>query len=627
MGRINVLDEHTANAIKAGEVIERPVSVVKELFDNSADAGASSIRIEFSAGGIGMIKVSDNGIGMDREDARKSFLIHATSKITKIEDIYDLSTQGFRGEALASIAACSDITIVTKQEGSSVGTKISYVDGKLDYEGDGACDVGTVVEVTNLFKNIPARYKFLKKDSTEGMYICQLVEKLAIINPHIAVKLVKDGKTILTTPGNGDLKDTIYSIYGKDTADNLKPVDYRSENYRIKGFCGKPSFVRGNRSMQCVFVNDRPIKNQTITAAIDEAYKNAVMKGKFPVCFLMIYCPSGTVDVNVHPQKAEVRFNNESDIFRLVYHGIQNVLFSNESATEGFDRPVQAEIKPQVSSHKLSSSVSVNPAPVSRPSASDVESANRLLELLSDYKTDVSKISGEPSAITETETKAKAVEQISMDSIVDVSPDINPDIAELTSSDYIGTLFATYIIMQSNENVFFVDQHACHERVLYEFFMNKRLKSDADGNARADVEVLLVPQIIKLSSADYNYVTDNLGQFASNGYDIELLDNREIALRAIPLMKGKNNPSQVFEQVLSDLKRETPQKSDIWYHLIQTTACKAAVKAGDRLSIEEIHELINDLKGLTDPYHCAHGRPTFFKVSRTDFEKRFKRIV
>ena len=614
MGRINVLDEHTANAIKAGEVIERPVSVVKELFDNSADAGATVVRIEFSSGGIEMIRVSDNGVGMDREDAKKAFLIHATSKITCIEDIYDLSTQGFRGEALASIAACSDVTLVTKQENDSVGTKIVYEDGKLVYNGDGACDQGTVVEVRSLFKNIPARYKFLKKDSTEGMYICQLVEKLAMINPHISVKLIKDGKQILSTPGNGDLLDTIYAIYGKDTAAALKAVDYRFENYRVTGYAGKPSFVRGNRSMQCVFVNDRPIKNMTVTAAIDEAYKNAVMKGKFPVCFLMIYCPPGTVDVNVHPQKAEVRFNNESDIFRLVYHGISNVLFAGEKATEGFARPSAPEIK-----HEAVPAASSPKAVISEPAhklrekddTEGISAANKLLELLSAYKPDVSSIEGTADPVVEVPEPVSEKE------------DRNPEIDEIIAGDYKGTLFSTYIIMQTDDSVYFIDQHAAHERVLYERFMNKKINGVSEDN----VERLLVPQIIKVSAADYTFISDNVSSFAENGYEIEIMDDRQIALRTIPLMKGKTAPSKMFEQVLTDLKHDTPDKNDVWYHLIQTTACKAAVKAGDYLSYDEIRILLEEMRELKDPYHCAHGRPTFFKVTRTDLEKRFKRIV
>ena len=624
MGRINVLDSQTANQIKAGEVIERPVSVIKELFDNSADAGASSIRIEFADGGISLIRVTDNGSGMDREDAAKCFLLHATSKLHTIEDIYNLSTQGFRGEALASIAACADVTLLTKLQGSDIGTRVSYEDGKCIYEGDGACDYGTVVEVRGLFRNIPARYKFLKKDSTEGMYICQLVEKLAIINPHISVKLIKDGKMILSTPGNGDTLDTIYSIYGKQTADSLKYLEYKYENYSIRGYAGKPSFVRGNRGMQCVFVNDRPVHNLTVTKAIDEAYKNAVMKGKFPVCFLMIYCPAGTVDVNVHPQKAEVRFDAEADVFRLVYHGIRNVLFEEESAPEGFERPVQQVVRPAADS-SMASKTFARPSSSSAvsPEHGDPGAANKLLELLSAYRPDVSAIEEQ----TAEPVKAEEPVQVAMTEVMSAAQtEINPEIEELVNADYIGTLFATYIIMQSDTNVFFVDQHAAHERVLYERVMETRKNADANTGS-FNIQELLVPQMIKVSSSDYSFISDNIDQFRKNGYEIDILDDREIALRAVPMMNRRKDPSRMFEEVLTDLKHDTPDKSDIWYHLIQTTACKAAVKAGDRLDVAEIRELLDQMKELQDPFHCAHGRPTFFKVSRKEFEKRFKRIV
>ena len=625
MGKISILDSKTANQIKAGEVIERPVSVIKELFDNSADAGASSVKIEFAGGGISLIRVTDNGCGMDREDALNCFLLHATSKLHSVEELYDLSTQGFRGEALASIAACSDVKLLTKLTGSDMGTMVSYEDGALVYSGDGACDYGTVVEVRNLFKNIPARYKFLKKDSTEGMYICQLVEKLAIINPHIAVKLIKDGKVILTTPGNGDVLDTLYAIYGKQLTESLKYTEYTYENHKIRGYVGVPSFVRGNRALQCLFVNDRPVRNQTVSAAIDEAYKNAVMKGKHPVCFLMVYCPSGTVDVNVHPQKAEVRFNSESDIFRLVYHSIRNVLFESQEAPEGFKakptvvydkQPVtRPESRPE--SHKLT----VNN---DNPSRNEVDNANKLLALLSEYKPDVSVIAEEPAPVPETVDVPKpSNEQIAMD--IKREPVIaDAEIEELYNGDYIGTLFATYIIIQSDSNVFFVDQHAAHERILYERFMNKKIKA---GNNDITEEDLLVPQIVKVSSADYTFISDNVDRFKECGFEIDVMDDREIVLRRVPMSKRRSSPSKMFEEILTDLKHETPDKSDIWYNLIQTTACKAAVKAGDKLDELEIRELLGSLRELDDPYHCAHGRPTFFKVSRTDLEKRFKRIV
>ena len=328
MSRINVLDKKTANAIKAGEVIERPVSVVKELFDNAVDSGASRITVEFKNGGISMIRVTDNGIGMDREDARKAFLIHATSKINKIEDLMSLSTMGFRGEALPSIAACSRVSLLTKQADSDMATLIRYEDGEEVSCEETVGDVGTTVTVCDLFYNTPARYKFLKKDATEGMYIAGQVEKLAIVNPHITVRLIKDGQIILTTPGNGSMLDTIYAVHGKDIANMMIPVDFTHENIRVTGFTSRPDLTRGNRSMEIIYVNDRVIKSATATAAIDEAYRNAVMKNKFPVCFLTIYTDPSEVDCNIHPQKIEVKFTNDSNLFRAVYHAISNALES-----------------------------------------------------------------------------------------------------------------------------------------------------------------------------------------------------------------------------------------------------------------------------------------------------------
>ena len=654
MSRINVLDKQTANAIKAGEVIERPVSVVKELVDNSIDAGATSIKVEFENGGISLIRVSDNGIGMDREDAQKCFLIHATSKITSIEDIYDLSTQGFRGEALASIAACADITLITKQADKDVGTKITYEDGDQVYVGDCAGDNGTVISVSRLFANIPARYKFLKKDSTEGMYICTLVEKLAIINPHIAFKLVKDGKVVLSTPGSGDMLDAIYSVYGKDIAKGLIKLDYEFEGLKLRGYTGTTDMVRGNRAMQYIYVNDRSIRNASISAAIDEAYRNSVMKGKFPICFLCIYVPAGGVDVNIHPQKAEVKFSNDSDVFRLVYHGIKNAVFTSAQAKSTFSGltsepesvPEAKKLQPHVQStagsgSQLAYDVSrlttqdkhVSGTSSSAPSEPKMDensgrAVNELLQILSEFKPDINVIKGEEEVVAE---QPQQVKEVFIEEPEIVVPQIKDDIDEILHSTFVGFLFATYIIMQSDTNVFFIDQHAAHERVMYEKFMARREQIDSES---AQTQALLVPQLVTLSSGDFSFVSDNLDKFRESGFDIELMGERQIAIRAIPVadtaavrLKSMDKPDVIFMSILSDLKREVPAKNGVWYQLIQTTACKAAIKAHDVITREEALDLIKQLSVLNDPYHCAHGRPVFIKVSMTDFEKNFKRIV
>ena len=644
MGRINVLDSRTANAIKAGEVIERPVSVVKELLDNAVDSGANRIKIEFAGGGISLIRVTDNGCGMDREDAEKAFLIHATSKLKKIEDLYDLSTMGFRGEALASIVSCADVTLTTSQSDDETGTRVAYEDGSLKDVSDTSAPQGTCVEVRNLFKNIPARYKFLKKDSTEGMYITGLVEKLCIINPQISIKLIKDGAVQFTTPGTGDVKDAVYAVYGKETANNLVPVKYEMDGMRIEGFTGIPRFVRGNRGLQCVYVNDRLIHSKSISAAIDEAYKNAVMKNKFPICFLMIYCAPGNVDVNVHPQKAEVKFSSDSDVFRLVYHGIREAITSSGTAggdfkgiASGENIEIETHEETKVAAEnrqfrydvsaggKLSSSHKLRSAAAPAvPASGDAASANELLKILSGFKPDASVMADNGSE----EETAKPVIEVPEEplTIAPVTPEeirkAETDIDKIAGARFTGILFNTYIILQTTEECYFVDQHAAHERVLYEEFMAKK----APGKNVPPTEHMLVPSILNVSASDYAFIEGALDKFTENGFEIELLGDREIALRAVP-MGSSNKASEMFSEILTDLKRDNPAKTDIWYSLIQTTACKAAIRAGDVITQEQAESLIDKLTKLEDPYHCAHGRPTFFCVSRRDFEKNFKRIV
>ena len=641
MGRINVLDTKTANAIKAGEVIERPVSVVKELIDNAIDSGASRITVEFAGGGISLIRVTDDGCGMDREDAGKAFLIHATSKLRSIEDIYSLSTMGFRGEALASIAACSDVTLTTCLKGEKEGTKVVYEDGSLKGVYDNPEMSGTSVEVRNLFKNLPARYKFLKKDSTEGMYITGLIEKLAVIAPEISIKLIKDGVTLFTTPGNGSSLDAVYAVYGKETAKALVPVSFKYEGGRIEGFTGLTSFVRGNRGLQVVFVNGRLIHSKTVSAAIDEAYKNAVMKNKFPICFLMIYCEPGTVDVNVHPQKSEVKFSNDGDIFRLVYHGIKDALTKNgeagmtfngiaEKVEEEADSGTQLryDFSTAASAPKASSRYSAPPnASHKLGQQGDPAQANKLLQILSEFKPDIEALketSDEPSAKPEPALEQEITEPVqTAPAIIDDVQENRTitDIDRLAAADFVGIIFSTYIILQNEDVCFIVDQHAAHERVLYEEFMIRK----KPGTAPA-VEQVLTPQIITLSWEDYSFVEDNIERFKENGFELELLGDRQIAVRTVPLGKA-GKQSEVFSAILVDLKREVPSRSEIWYQLIQTTACKAAIRAGDRITQQEAMRLIEELSMCEDPYHCAHGRPTFFTVAKKDYEKNFKRIV
>lgn len=634
MSRIKVLDKKTSNAIKAGEVIERPVSVVKELFDNAVDSGADRITVEFRGGGITLIRVTDNGVGMDPEDAKNCFLIHATSKIRTIEDLQSLTSMGFRGEALPSIAACSRVELVTKQADSDLGTKVVYDDGEFVSQDECSSDNGTVVTVENLFYNTPARYKFLKKDSTEGMYICNLVEKLAIVNPHITVKLIKDGSVILSTPGNGSMLDTIYCIYGKQVSSQLIPVEYTYEGIRVSGFTSKPDLVRSNRSMQLLYVNERSVKSSTGSAAVDEAYRNTVMKGKFPVCFLNIYVDPSLVDCNIHPQKIEVKISNESDLFRAIYHAIKNALETTrptieEDKDELFDLVLEQEQK-SVTAHVISVPTSSPSEPVksepakpafrdlekvSKPSQVEIRAANNILNILSGLD-DTPKASEPVEEPKFAEPVLKTSEEFEFKN--------NSDIEILLNSKIVGTLFATFIIFQSNDAVYLMDQHAAHERVLYEEFLAKALEKN-DENM---VDQLLIPDVISLSSADYVFALDKKDEFMKYGFDIEAMGDREIAIRTVPAVKSVNiKPSLMFNDLLTELKKELPTGNNDWYLKIATAACKAAIKGHDLITHDEIRALLTSMLTLDDPYHCPHGRPTFIKLTETDIDKMFKRIV
>ncbi len=633
MSRIEVLDKKTSNAIKAGEVIERPVSVVKELFDNAVDSGADRITVEFRGGGITLIRVSDNGVGMDREDAKNCFLLHATSKIRSIEDLQSLTSMGFRGEALPSIAACSRVELISKQADQDLGTRVIYDDGEFVSQEECSADNGTVVTVENLFYNTPARYKFLKKDSTEGMYICNLVEKLAIVNPHITVKLIKDGSVILSTPGNGSMIDTIYCIYGKHVSDLLLPVENVYEGIKVTGFTGKPDLVKSNRSMQLFYVNERAVKSSTGSAAVDEAYRNTVMKGKFPVCFLNIYVDPSLVDCNIHPQKVEVKLSNESDLFRAVYHAVKNALESTrpvveeESKDELFDlvreqertvTPTQVEYRAPIESpidRQPESPAFRDLEKVSKPSQVEIRAANNILNVLSGI--DI------PSSEKEIVEEPKFAEPV-VKTTEEFEKKYNSDIEILLNSKIIGTLFATFIVFQSNDAVYLMDQHAAHERVLYEEFLAKALNQSSENL----VDQLLVPDVISLSSADYVFALDKKDEFMKYGFEIEAMGDREIAIRTVPAVKSVNiKPSLMFNDLLTELKKELPSGNNDWYLKIATAACKAAIKGHDLITADEIKALLTSMLTLDDPYHCPHGRPTFIKLTESDIDKMFKRIV
>ena len=653
MGRIRQLDTITANGIAAGEVVERPSSVVKELIENSIDAGATSITVEIENGGISLIRVTDNGCGMDEDDAQMAFLVHATSKLQKLDDLFDLNTMGFRGEALSSVSAASRVRLKTKQPGMETGTEIVVEAGKILSKNLIGMQSGTIIEVRDLFFNLPARYKFLKKDNTEAQYIITLCERFALLRPDISFRLLNRGKETLHTPGNNDPASTLFSIYGKDIVDSSIYTEEKHGDVQIRAFIGKPEIAKANRNGQIIFVNDRLIRSQTITSAINEAYKTMLMKGRYAFIILFIYIPSQLVDVNVHPQKAEVRFWNDSEVFRSVFHTIQNTLLSNSHVAElsVFNRNNELDKTTPAPLEKNDEAETNNGIPMDdeKPEKSQGNKtqisllqpekpfANTVEEDITPYSVSISKTDDTPSISVDLNLKKSTIQseipvenhQTAMALMTEQKKQaqaigLDFSISDLLSGRVVGVIFLTYILIELNKNLILLDQHAAHEKILFEKLIQKRKETDAIS---VPVQVLIAPEMIQLSPSDTHFLTEYEPRMRDAGFDFAFLGEREIGLRGIPAVGFSNNPKDAFLTALDLMKKELPETDEQLLRLIATSACKAAVKGHDHLHDEEIKKLLKDLSLLKNPYHCPHGRPILIRLSQKDLEKEFKRIV
>ena len=637
MGRIRQLDMATANGIAAGEVVERPSSVVKELVENAMDAGATVITVEIEGGGISLIRVTDDGCGMDEEDARLAFTVHATSKLAALTDLFDLHTMGFRGEALSSIGAASKVTLRTKQPGDKSGTEVVVEAGRHTHIGPVGTQSGTSVTVRDLFFNLPARYKFLKKDNTEAQYIIQLCERFALVRPDISFRLLHQGKEVLHTPGNNDPESTLYCIYGKKIVDSCIPVDEKHGDILIRGYVGKPEIARSNRNEQIVFVNERMIRSKTITSAIDEAYKTMLMKGRHAFVILSLYISSQLVDVNVHPQKAEVRFWNDGEIFRSVCRTIQNALLSRPHLVEYETFPEMAregDFPQKECTHR--EGVILTGEAVADSTALPTKSNS---------------VRDQPDMFTVSEEKAEYLPRIPDPfdrSICTTDPNHSPSsgpnpndlkreqadaarqlgfdftIEDLLEGRIIGIAFSTYILIEIKNNLILLDQHAAHEKILFEQLLEKK---EAADEFCIPTQTLLTPEMIHLSAADFHFLSENEKNIERAGFIFAVMGEREIALRGIPSLSVEINPVEAFLLTLDSMEREFPLTDDNMILLLASTACKAAVKGHDRLHGEEIKRLLSDLAYVKNPYHCPHGRPILIRLSQRELEKKFKRIV
>lgn len=621
MGRIHELDAATANGIAAGEVVERPSSVVKELIENAIDAGATVITIEITGGGISLIRISDDGCGMDEEDARLAFLCHATSKLKTLDDLFSLHSMGFRGEALSSIAAASRVNLKTRQPGADTGTEVVLEAGQTLRVMPTGGPSGTRIEVRDLFFNLPARYKFLKKDQTEAQYIAALCERFALIRPDISFRLISQGKEILHTPGNNDSLSSLYCIYGKQIVDQCIPINESFGELAITGFAGKPAIAKSSRGDQVIFVNDRLIRSKVISSAIDEAYKTMLMKGRYAFLILSIRIPSQLLDVNVHPQKAEVRFWNDSEVFRAIFHCLHNALLS-----------VPLVVEPQMLLGSTDKDICKDhPAEMSDEMSADSSDSIMDSELLHNkvpynypMQSQIQTVTDGTASYQANDSEGNLDAGPPADSGASLSGPYGFSVSDLLAARIIGVAFATYILLELGKYLVLLDQHAAHEKILFENLVKEH---EQKGTKRIRTQPLLIPEFIPLTASDMLFVQEIAGTMEKAGFVFEPMGDREIILREVPAIEHPYQPVEAFRNTLDSLKRETPKTDEALLLILATSACKAAVKGHDRLDELEIKALISDLSKLNNPYHCPHGRPIIIRMSQKDLEKEFKRIV
>ncbi len=626
MQKINVLPKEVYQLIAAGEVVERPSSVVKEMIENSIDAGAKNITVEIRNGGSTYIRITDDGCGIARSEVKKVFVSHATSKIETGSDLEHIGTLGFRGEAMASISAVARVQLLTKNADEEVGTCYEIAGSQEISLKDAGCPNGTTIVVSDIFYNTPARMKFLKKDVTEGNAVAGVVEKIALSHPEISFRFIRDSKQALITPGNGNLKDTIYSVLGRDFTASLISVDYEINNMRVSGFVTKPSLSRKSRAMQYFFINSRYVKSQTAMAALEQAYRNSIMVGKFPGCVLNIECNPSFVDVNVHPSKIEVRFVNERPVFELIYYGVK-------SAIETLDTPVEVKFKPKTQPVQTTVSGKIDLYAQPQQEATQIkfrqESADDFWRVASvSHTPNKSECEDEKiNSIPESEYK------VSLNDIMTDSPKI-ADTAIEEKSEYksapqsepvqdisfrlVGEIFKTYIIIEMDGAVYMIDKHAAHERMNFE-----QLKASTEISS----QMLISPIAVRLSGDEYNAVVNNIELYSKCGFAIEDFGSSTVLVRECPSILDGEDVKGLIEETASKLldgKTDiTPDKMDWIFH---SASCRAAVKAGDKTSPYEMELFVKKLLSNPNIRYCPHGRPVMIKISKYDIEKQFGRI-
>ena len=743
MGNIVLLDDLTINKIAAGEVIERPASVVKELVENSIDAGATNINVEVKNGGISYIRITDNGKGIMPDDMEIAFERHATSKIRTADDLENVKSMGFRGEALASIAAIARVDMKSKTLDNETGYRVVVEGGNVIEKQEAGCPNGTTIVVENLFYNTPVRYKFLKKDFTEGGYIEDVITRIALIHPEIAIKLISSGRTIIQTSGNGELKDVIYNIYGKEISENVLDVNYEYDDIKVTGVIGKPSISRSNRANQLFFVNKRYIKDKTLTSSAEQGFKGMITVGKFGFLVLNLEINPQKVDVNVHPAKLEVRFEEEQKVFKAVYHAIKDTLLKNDlvkdteketftnkipsytfnlenkevekstekteekeskglfakllhkneekqetekptmieelyqtrklnltpiqETTNNFDNIMEkmAQMKNSVEEYREGiqaykkedekESVTENTIRVDVPNE-DMQETKIITEEMKQELAQVSKDENTQvinvEEIRKSEDEAKETEEKFEDMYTSVfgkapieeKTEVKEDDEEYKMTEmevatgenlsmfnkeeqtippykFIGIAFSTYIIIELDKELYIIDQHAAHERIMYE-----KVKENYYKDGEKDSQLMLLPDIITLTHKEMDIAKENMEMFRKAGFMLEEFGENTIKLMGVPNICLELDTKELFLETLDEINTVArTAKQEVEEKFIATVACKAAVKANMALSKEEVDSLMRELLILPNPFTCPHGRPTAIKMTKTDIEKKFSR--
>ena len=691
MSKIQVLDPITIDKIAAGEVIERPASVVKELVENAIDAGATAIVVEIKEGGISFMRITDNGCGIDREDVRSAFLRHSTSKIRSVDDLVHIGSLGFRGEALSSISAVAQVELITKTKDQTFGTLYRIAGGKEeDLEDTGAPD-GTTFIIRQLFYNTPARRKFLKTPMTEASHVGDLMTRLALSHPHISFQFINNGQSKLHTSGNGKLKDVIYHIYGREIAANLLRAEYESPGLKITGFLGKPIISRGNRNFENYFINGRYAKNSIIARAIEDGYKDFTMQHKYPFVVLHMEIDGEHVDVNVHPTKMELRFNNQQEVYNAIYTTVEQGLHEKEliphiempepksnagtpqtpmhtlakkapptSAPQPVHQPVQKPMQPAAEQPDTRPAKAVIPPPQERNLEYFMNKMKErvMAEHAKEQKTKTD-VNSEPQdlQIVKRSDSAKNSSVMSHSSIQEEKVPYMPDkkTSDVTENAFttelpvtvdspkqmelfedhlltreamqkykvVGQVFETYWLVEYDNSLYIIDQHAAHERVLYE----KTLKSMKTREFTS--QMISPPIVLNLSMQEAELLNTYMDQFTRIGFEIEEFGQDSYAVRAVPDNLFSIAKKDLLIQMLDSLSDEITrnQSPDLIDEKIASMSCKAAVKGNMKLSVQEVDTLIGELLSLDNPYHCPHGRPIIIAMTKRELEKKFKRIV